>query len=87
MGLHWVSWSTTDAVFHAETGETHLLSEMPSLALRLLQTEALSTEDLCVRCAAASGNTDDGPWRRKMLAVLNSLEDRELIERCPSTTA
>jgi PqqD family protein of HPr-rel-A system len=75
-------------VFHAETGETHLLSELPTLVLRMVQSaRALTTDELGRETANACGTLADDLWQAKIRGILRSLETLELIERQPSTGA
>jgi PqqD family protein of HPr-rel-A system len=80
--------SCDNVVFHAETGETHLLSELPTLVLRMVQSARVrTTDELGRETADACGTVADGLWQQKIDTVLHSLESLELIERQPSTGA
>jgi PqqD family protein of HPr-rel-A system len=87
-GLCWALWSCDNVLFHAETGETHILSELPTLVLRKVQSaRALTTAELGRETADACGTVADHLWQEKVGAILHSLESLELIERQPSTGA
>jgi len=86
-GVRWSLWEVDNAVFHAETGETHLLSELPTFLVQMLATGALRTSQLCSQAAAACGATDDAAWRASILAMLERLEELELVEQRPAPAA
>jgi PqqD family protein of HPr-rel-A system len=79
--LRWACWEPDSAVFHGETGETHLLSALPAYVLQLLQDRAKSTDEICRAAAVACETSNDDAWHRKVLAILRNLQDLELIER------
>lgn len=78
--LHWALWARDNVVYHPETGETHLLSELPTLVLQRVQTDAVSTAQICSETATACGVADDDAWRGKIEAIVRSLANLELIE-------
>jgi PqqD family protein of HPr-rel-A system len=80
-GLRRSLWQLDNAVFHAETGETHLLSELPTFLVEILAAGALSTAQICEHAAEACGAADNETWRENIAAVLERLEGLELVER------
>jgi PqqD family protein of HPr-rel-A system len=78
--LRWAVWDRDNVVYHPETGETHLLSELPTLVLQRVQTGAVSTAQLCSETATACGVAADDAWRAKIEAIVRSLANLELIE-------
>jgi PqqD family protein of HPr-rel-A system len=87
-GLCWALWDCDNVVFHVETGETHLLNELPTLLLQMVQSNPRrTTGELCRESAAACDAPADAPWAEKIGSVLRSLENLELIERLPATGA
>lgn len=79
--LRWAHLSPDNAVFHGATGETHLLSPLPSFVVETLDAEAKPTDEICRETAAACETDDDDAWQRKILSILANLEELELIER------
>lgn len=79
--MHWALWDCDNVVFHTETGDTHLLSELPTLVLQLLQEQSLTTRQISERAAHACGAPTDAPWQKKIVAVLSNLEALELVQR------
>ena len=79
--LTWAVWDQHNALFHGETGETHLLSELPALLLRALADAALSEQALCALAARECDTRSDEPWRQKIHAILLNLEQLELVEQ------
>jgi PqqD family protein of HPr-rel-A system len=87
-GVRWSLWDCDNVVFHNETGETHLLNELPTLVLQLVHSGPLrTTGQLCRESADACGALADAPWQEKIGRVLHSLEHLELIERLPVSDA
>lgn len=87
-GLRWALWEQDNVVFHIETGETHILSELPTLLLEMLQSGPIrTTGELCQASADACGALADAPWQEKVSAVLRGLENLELVERLPAPGA
>lgn len=84
-GLRWALWDGDNVVFHAETGETHLLSDLPTLVLRMLLAGPLRTSVVSERSAHACSVANDSAWRQKILAILGRLEGLELVERRSDT--
>jgi PqqD family protein of HPr-rel-A system len=86
-GILWAYFRPDNVVFHSETGETHLLSDLPSLLLEMLQASTRSGHEICEAAATACGTKADAIWHGKILALLETLEELELIEGRPSASA
>jgi len=78
-----IDWDQENAVFHGETGDTHLLSDLPTLVLRLLADHDLGLpEERLGRIAAEEcAVVADAGWEAKIAAILRELEQLELLER------
>ncbi|MBK1633515.1 hypothetical protein CKO31_22765 [Thiohalocapsa halophila] len=79
--LIWAEWSPDSFLFHGETGETHLLSNLPAFILQTLQAGSKTTSEIRRETAAACDTDDDDAWQRKILSILANLEELELVER------
>jgi PqqD family protein of HPr-rel-A system len=86
-GIRCALWQIDNMVFHAETGETHLLSELPTFLVQTLASHPLRTSALCEHVAKVCGTVDDAAWREKLYAMLTRLEELELVERRPASSA
>jgi PqqD family protein of HPr-rel-A system len=84
--LCWAQWDDANTLFHGETGETHLLGELPAAVVQLLSGAARSEASLCAELAALCETANDGPWRQRIAALLSQLETLELIEPLPADT-
>jgi PqqD family protein of HPr-rel-A system len=78
-----IDWDQDNAVFHGETGDTHLLSDLPTLVLRLLANHGpdLSEERLGRIAAEECDVVADAGWEAKVAAILRELAQLELLER------
>lgn len=76
----WAQWGVDYSVFNGNTGETHLLSELPAEVLRQLSqgplTEAALVQGLARLCEVEE-TTD---WSEKISGILSDLAHLELIE-------
>jgi PqqD family protein of HPr-rel-A system len=72
-------WPGERVVFHGETGETHLIGELPWEILSLLRDGALDTAHILEHWVGAPPSVGD--LTSTILGVLNSLEAIELVER------
>jgi PqqD family protein of HPr-rel-A system len=77
----WSFCQTENLLFHGETGETHLLSELTTAVMQQLLEGPRSVTELYAPIAASCGYLDDAKSRRKLDAVLRSLADLELVEQ------
>lgn len=82
--MFWAFWETDNALFHGETGETHLLKEMPLSVMQLLSESPRTIEDLYALTATSCGIIVDAQWRRNVDGVLRSLANLELVEQVHS---
>jgi PqqD family protein of HPr-rel-A system len=80
--LVWSDWPGDRVVFHGETGETHLIGELPWEILSLLRDGALDTAHMLRQWVGEPPSVGD--LTSTILGVLNSLEAIELVERRPS---
>jgi len=78
--LAWAVWDTDNALFHGETGETHLLSELPALLLQILAAGPRCEASLSAMAAEQCDAVPDGAWQRKIRQVLTELANLELVE-------
>ncbi len=79
-GLQFAFLEPDNAVFHKATGETHLLSALPTLILQMLLDSPKSTRVLASDTAQACETENDPDWFEKISGVLRSLDGLELIE-------
>ncbi len=83
--LRWQAWPIDYSLFNGDTGETHILSELPASTLQLLQagpsTSGRLAQELATLCE--TDNTND--WQHKVCSVLSSLAALELIEEIAET--
>lgn len=77
----WSFCQAENLLFHGETGETHLLTELPTAVIQLLSEGPRSATELYAPIAASCGCLDDAQSRRQVDAVLRSLADLELVEQ------
>jgi len=80
-GFRWLQWPTENSLFSRETGETHLLTELPAFVLRYLSEKGSSFETVCKMTADACDSANDYNWRKTIADLLASLADSELAER------
>jgi PqqD family protein of HPr-rel-A system len=80
----WQEWSHNYCVFNLETGETHVVNELPAAVLRRLNEEALSLRRLAADLAETCNVEMTTAWEQKLVGVLADLEHIELIERVPT---
>jgi PqqD family protein of HPr-rel-A system len=85
--LLWAVWDTDTHLFNADSGETHLLSELPATLLRALCRCTWNFDALCAHLARLSDTANGTSWQDKIAGVLVGLRDLELVERradeCP----
>lgn len=79
-GFRWLQWPTENSLFNRETGETHLLSELPAFVLRCLSEKPSSFETVCKMTADACDTANNDSWRKTIADLLASLADSELAE-------
>lgn len=81
--LRWAQWEREDALFNADTGETHLLGQLPSAVVTVLSERPLSLDALCDELARNFHLEVDANYRATVRHVLESLADLELVQRHP----
>lgn len=79
----WAGWDESYSLFHAETGDTHLLTELAAILLEATVDEPRTTQWLCNNAAALCSVPADNAWSSRIGALIDSLEEIELIERAP----
>lgn len=78
--LTWAHWEVDSTLYNDSTGETHLLSPIPTEVVTLLQVRAMSFGDICTTMAARCGEEDSDPWRRKLASVIENLVALDIVE-------
>jgi PqqD family protein of HPr-rel-A system len=79
--LQWQTWTSDYSVFNPETGETHLISELPAAVLELVAQGAPPLHLIAAGLAADCDVEMTADWERKIAGVLTNLEHIELVER------
>jgi PqqD family protein of HPr-rel-A system len=80
-GWTWATWDESYSLFNAETGDTHLLTDLAAMLLEATMDTPRSTEWLCHNAAALYRVPSDSAWASRIGALIESLEEIELIER------
>lgn len=78
--LVWAHWETDSCLFNGGTGETHLLSPIPTEIVSLLQQGSMPFANLCATMARFCDEIDSPAWREKMAAVIADLVALDIIE-------
>jgi PqqD family protein of HPr-rel-A system len=77
----WEAWESEYSLFDRNSGETHLISELPAEVLRRLG-DAPVAEGVLVRSLAADCEVDCTPqWRTKIREILENLHTLGLIDQ------
>jgi len=79
--FQWQDWTQVYSVFNPETGETHLISELPAAALQLIGKEGRPLLHIAADLAEACGVEMTTAWKRKVAGMLTNLEQIELVEQ------
>jgi PqqD family protein of HPr-rel-A system len=79
--MAWAAWEQDNSLFHGETGETHVLSELPALLLHAMAQGPKTEQALCALAAAQCEVASGSPWRQKIHGILLNLEQLELVEQ------
>jgi PqqD family protein of HPr-rel-A system len=80
-GWIWAGWDERYSLFHAETGDTHLLTDLAAMLLETTVDGPRTTEWLCNNAAALCSVPADNAWSSRIEALIESLEEIDLIER------
>jgi PqqD family protein of HPr-rel-A system len=83
-GWIWAQWEENYSLFHVETGDTHMLSEIAAFVLQAVSDEPLDTVSLCEMTADMCDVKADEHWLKRICALVGVLEELELIERGPA---
>jgi PqqD family protein of HPr-rel-A system len=83
--MAWAAWEQDNSLFHGETGETHLLSELPALLLRAMARAPQTEDALCTLAAEQCEVRLDAAWRERIRGILGSLEQLELVAKTTQT--
>ena len=84
-GLLISQWEVDNSVFSKDTGETHLLGELPVFVLQCLSVTPRDLAWISEHGAQGCETENDPAWQRKIASTLAALEDLELIRRLPGT--
>jgi PqqD family protein of HPr-rel-A system len=76
----WSPWETGCSVFNGNTGETHLLSELPAEVLRQLSNAPMTGEALAKELARLCEVEETPDWPEKISQILSELAEIEVIE-------
>lgn len=78
--LVWAHWETDSSVYNRATGETHLLSPLPTEIVRTLEKTPQTLAQLSLAMAELC-ETDDSPaWRDKLERILRDLLELEIVD-------
>jgi PqqD family protein of HPr-rel-A system len=83
-GWRWAQWEENYSLFHRETGDTHVLTELAALVLQSVSDAPCTTAALCALTARMCELEADARWCSEMCALLSGLEELELLERRPA---
>ena len=78
--LLWRSWDNESVVFDPLSGDTHVLNQIASQALKILEVDAVDAAKLSHRIADQLNLQDDEALLRHMERLLIKFEDLGLIE-------
>ena len=81
--LHSYCWGEQCAVYHAESGDTHLLNKFDLAVLQLIDEGPASAKDLAVEFEQVF----DGGAAQYIQALLSNLAELDLIETIDSESA
>jgi PqqD family protein of HPr-rel-A system len=73
-------WEADYSVFNGNTGETHLLSELPAEVLRQLSEVPMTGEALATNLAKLCEVEETPDWACKVADILKDLADLDLVE-------
>jgi PqqD family protein of HPr-rel-A system len=79
--LLWVEWEGEFSVYHRNTGETHILSLLPSELLRFLENRSLTLEHLSSELATLCQVECNADWQNRIERMLHDLAALSLIEK------
>ncbi len=78
--LMWAQWEGEYSVFDPETGDTHLVNELPAEVLRQLAQASLTAAELAAVLADLCEVAPSPDWQGKIAGILADLADMELID-------
>lgn len=79
--LVWSHWESESSVYNRATGETHLLSPLPTEIARILQRGPMTLDQLAAAMADLCSADDSATWQGKIAAILRNLTDLEIVDR------
>ena len=82
--LLWAQWESDTSIFQGDTGETHLVSELPAEVLRELARSSMTQTELTGRLATLCNIDPSADWAEKIASILRDLADLELVEQTAS---
>lgn len=77
----WVSWEQDHSLFNPETGDTHLLGDLPVAVLGLLQNKPSTLPELSRALARECDVPDNPQWQQRVAEILAGLDKLELLDR------
>lgn len=84
-GVRVQPWPQDYSVFNTETGDTHILSELPATAILALQQDGpMGAAQLAAHLAALCEVEPSDAWHRRIHGMLSELAALELIEQAPA---
>lgn len=84
--IHWKQWQTAEdcIIFNADSGQTHLLSYLSILTMKLLQERAFNCDELSAYLAKEFDSPV--PTQEIQLYVINMLDQMQALGLIESTT-
>ena len=79
--LHWESWGEQHAVFDSRSGETHMLPDPTSRALRHLARHPSTVREVAEHLCEDSGKVCDEQFLEQVAWLLLQLQNAGLIEK------
>ena len=81
--LRWRTWGDETVVFHPGSADTHKLSAIGAEALRRLERDELSTQQLAEHLASEMGLDCDDDLVRSIDELVAQFDELGLVERVP----
>jgi len=76
----WAHWEVDSVLFNGGTGDTHLLSPIPSEILDLLGDREMPFFEICADMASRCSVANDAIWQEKLARIISDLEQLDIIE-------
>lgn len=78
--LLWYEWETEYTIFDRNSGETHLINELPAQILRHLSERPASSPELAAKLAHLCEVENDKSWAAQTSGIINNLAALGLVE-------